>query len=79
MFFHFLNLDMVLRPRPHLSGYFGNGVVFLRFSLRSKRKRCFRTPKTQVFESGPKSELTTPANRVFVEGRKRRFLNTTMS
>ena len=40
MFFLFLKLDMVLRPRPHLSGYFGNGFSpsVLAFGPNVKRR-----------------------------------------
>ena len=42
--------------RPHVSGYFENGVFSpIRFSLPSTRNRPSRAPKTQDFENGLQS------------------------
>ena len=34
-----------LRPCPHVSGYFGKRIFFIRFGLASTRRRRFQSPK----------------------------------
>ena len=62
-----------LRPHPHVSGHFGNGDFFLRFSLNGVfRQQKFRFPNT-----APRVEVFENASFSFTcaDGLKRGFLN----
>ena len=71
-----LNILDAVHKTPNI---FQNEDFFLRINLPSTRKRRFRAPITQVFLQFPDWRfLTTPASRLRVDGRKRRFSNTMM-
>ena len=66
-----------LRPHPHVSGHFGNGDFFLRFSLNGVfGQRKYRFPNT-----APRVEVFENANFSFTcaDGLKRGFLNSLWS